>query len=348
MQQELIGHLSDGRAIHAYALSNAQGLEARISTYGGTLLSLLVPDQQGQMADVVLGFDDPLAYLGDHPKFGTLVGRYANRIAQGRFTLDGQTYQLACTDGPHHLHGGVEGFDRKLWSAETVSLPEGQSLRLSYLSPDGEEGYPGNLQVAATFTLTESNVLQIAYEATTDQPTVLNLTHHGYFNLRGKGDVRTHELQLMATHYHPVDQTGLPTGEIAPVKGTAFDFRESKALKVGLDSDDPQVRLRKGFDHNFVLPRKDEPLAQAIAMVCDPRSGRTMEVYTTQPGVQLYTANFLTDTPGKGGQVYQPYAALCLETQHYPDAPNQPEAPSPVLRPGETYQHAVAYRFSTL
>lgn len=346
MQQELLGHLPDGSAIHAYTLTNARGMQARISDYGGTLLSLRVPDRHGRLTDVVLGFDDPMAYLGDHPKFGTLIGRYGNRIAQGRFTLDGQTYQLACTDGPHHLHGGMEGFDRKLWTAETISTPRGESLQLRYLSPDGEEGYPGNLHVSVRFTLTENNALRIAYQATTDQATVVNLTHHSYFNLSGAGDVRKHELQIKAGYYHPVDKTGLPTGEITSVVDTVFDFRESRALGTGLDSDDAQIKLRQGYDHNFVLSHGDEPLAEAIALVRDPRSGRQMEVFTTQPGLQLYTANFLSDTPGKGGEIYQPYAALCLETQHYPDAPNQPEAPSTVLRPGETYQHAVVYRFS--
>lgn len=349
MEQRIFGHLADGRPVHLFTLTNARGVQAQLTNWGGTLVSLRVPDKQGQMGDVVLGFDELAPYLGDHPKFGTLIGRFGNRIAHGRFTLDGHRYQLACTDGPHHLHGGVEGFDRKLWQAEPVAAPEGEALRFSYISPNGEEGYPGTLEVGVTVHLTDQSSLLIAYEATTDQPTVVNLTHHSYFNLSGRGDVRDHQVQVLASHYHPVDATGLPTGEQAPVQGTAFDLRELTPLRAGLDGDDPQVKLRQGYDHNFVLDhRGDQLLQQCVALVRDPQSGRQLQVFTTQPGMQLYTANFLSDTPGKGGQVYQPHSALCLETQHFPDAPNQPDAPSTVLRPGERYQHAVVYRFGTM
>jgi aldose 1-epimerase len=344
MQQETFGHLPDGRPALLFTLRNEHGCTAQITNYGGTLVSLLIPDRYGQHTDVVLGFDRFEDYLGDHPNFGTLIGRYGNRIGYGRFELDGQPYSLARTDGPHHLHGGAEGFDRKLWEAEDASTPRNDALRLRYLSPDGEEGYPGNLSVAVTFSLLPDNSLRIDYQATTDAPTVVNLTHHAYFNLKGEGTIHDHELQLIPTHFTPVDADGLPTGELRSVRGTPMDFLHTRKVGTFLEADDQQIRSRRGYDHNFAIDQWRGHLVY-VARVYEPSSGRIMEVHTTQPGLQLYTSNFLTGITGKGGQAYQPYQALCLEAQHYPDAPNQPHFPSTVLRPGEIYQHSVLYQF---
>ena len=343
MQKEAFGTLPDGRPVSLFTLENQQGIKARISDYGGTLVSLMVPDRYGKLNDVVLGFDEFEPYLGPHPCFGTLIGRFGNRVGHGRFSLDGTEYVLATNNGPHHLHGGRQGFDKKLWQAEDVSLGDTDALKLSYLSPDGEEGYPGNLSVEATFSLGPENGLRIDYHATTDMPTVVNLTHHAYFNLRGEGDIRDHELQLMCSQYTPVDESGLPTGKIASVKGTPLDFQHGH--KIGDRLDHPDLKGRQGFDHNFVVDKWDGSEA-FIARVYEPESGRVMEVRTTQPGVQLYTSNFLSNVVGKDGVIYQPYQALCLETQHFPDSPNQPGFPSTVLRPGESYRHSVLYSFA--
>ena len=316
---------------------------ARFTDFGGTLVSLEVPDATGRRADVVLGLPQAADWLGPHPALNTLIGRYGNRIAHGRFTLDGHTYPLARNLGDHHLHGGPGGFNRVLWAGELTGSPEQPSLRLRYTSPAGEEGYPGTLAVTVTFSLVGLS-LRIDYAATTDAPTVLNLTHHGYFNLAGQGDILDHELRIDAEAITEVDANLIPTGRLRPVAGTPFDFRQPQRIGARLHADDPLLRYGSGYDHNYVLSPAEG--LRAVAWVRDPRSGRQMEVLTTEPGVQLYTANHLRDLPGRDGVIYQPHAALCLETQHFPDSPNQPAFPSTVLRPGETFQSTTVYRFA--
>ena len=329
-----------------YTLRNAGGLEAEILTYGGTLRALRAPGRDGQMADIVLGFDDLEGSLGPHPYLGSLIGRYANRIRAGRFSLGGATYTLAVNNGPNHLHGGPGGFHRVLWEAQPLDAPDGPSLTLAYSSPDGEEGYPGRLSVVVSYTLTDRNDLRIDYEARADRETVVNLTNHAYFNLAGEGTIHGHELQLAASRFLPIDETSIPLGELRSVVGTPFDFRRPALIGPRLEADDPQIRLAQGFDHCYVIDKTPGELAFA-ARVVEPESGRTLEVYTTQPGVQLYTGNFLTaegTIVGKGGRAYPQYGALCLETQHFPDSPNQPQFPSTVLRPGEHYRQTTVYR----
>jgi aldose 1-epimerase len=341
---QTFGTLPSGEDVPIYTLRNAHGVEARISAYGATLVSLRVPDRDGNLADVILGFDSLEGYLGDHPYFGAVVGRYGNRIASGKFTLDGQEYTLATNNGANSLHGGNRGFDKVLWTGGM----EGDRLTLTYVSPDGEEGYPGTLTATVIYSLTEDNALQIDYEATSDQPTVVNLTNHAYFNLAdaGASTILDHQMMLNADAFTPVDEGLIPTGEIRPVEGTPFDFREPTAIGARIDADDEQIRFGGGYDHNFVLNRTTEGLALA-ARVYEPTTGREMEVVTTEPGVQFYTGNFLDGTiTGKGGVIYQHRSGFCLETQHYPDSPNQTDFPSTVLRPGATYQSTTLYRFS--
>ena len=349
------GTLPDGTGVELYTLKNANGMEVRITNFGAIVTSLKVPDRDGKFADVVLGFDTLEGYLQDQPYFGATIGRYANRIGKAAFELDGKTYTLAANDGANSLHGGRKGFDKVVWRADTFDQPGAAGVVLTYTSPDGEEGYPGALDVRVTYTLTDNNELAIDYRATTDQPTVLNLTHHGYFNLGGHdaGDILQHELTLNAERYTPIDATLIPTGELASVAGTPFDFRSKTAIGARIDADDPQIEFGKGYDHNFVLNRAaaatgagSEGLVLA-ARVEHPKSGRTMEVRTTEPGLQLYTGNFLDGTlTGKSGRVYQYRGALCLETQHFPDSPNKPKFPSTTLRPGEEFNSRTVYRFS--
>lgn len=334
------------REAEAYTLTNAGGLEAEILTYGGTLRALRAPGRDGRLADIVLGFDDLAGYLGAHPYFGSLIGRFGNRIKEGRFSLDGRAYSLAVNNGPNHLHGGPGGFHRATWQAQPLAAPDGPSLTLAYSSPDGEEGYPGALSVVVAYTLTDANDLRIDYEARCDRPTVLNLTNHAYFNLAGEGTILGHELQLAASRFLPIDATSIPLGELRQVAGTPFDFRQPAQIGPRLGADDEQLRLVKGFDHCYVLDKAPGELGFA-GTVADPESGRTLEVYTTQPGVQLYTGNFLEDEGtivGKGGRPYPRYGALCLETQHFPDSPNQPQFPSTTLGPGERYRQTTVYR----
>jgi aldose 1-epimerase len=329
-------------ALEVCTLRNSAGMEARTLAWGATLIGLTAPDASGRMTDVTLGFDDPARYLQPHPFFGSIAGRYANRIALGRFMLDGKTYTLATNNGPNHLHGGKRGFDKRVWKAE----PRGPgSVRYSYTSPDGEEGYPGSVELSVTYTLTDKKQLQIDYEATTDKPTVLNLTNHAYWNLAGRGDVRAHELRLNASRYTVVDAGLIPTGEIRPVQGTPLDFTTSKPIGRDLAAFQAQGQPG-GFDHNFVIDSARPGELTLAAEVRDPASGRTMRVLTTEPGVQLYTANHLRDLPGRGGAVYGPQAGLCLETQHYPDSPNHPDFPSTTLRPGKTFRSTTVYEFS--
>jgi aldose 1-epimerase len=340
---------SAGATVEVYTLTNAQGVAARICTYGGTLVGLHAPDRAGQLADVVLGFDALEPYLGDseqNPYFGALIGRYANRIARGAFTLDGVPYQLACNNGPNHLHGGPQGFHRAVWRAEPRD-GDAPSLVLRHTSADGDEGYPGTLDVRVAYTLTQQNVLQIDYTATTSKATIINLTNHAYFNLAGGGDILGHELYLAASRFLPVDSTLIPTGELRAVAGTPMDFMQPRAIGGRIGASDEQLqRASEGYDHCFVLDAGGGQLALA-ARAHEPRSGRVLEVHTTQPGLQFYSGNFLDGSiHGKHGARYQKYAAFCLETQHFPDGPNQPHFPSTLLQPGETYRQTTLYQFA--
>ncbi len=345
--RQAFGEIPNGTTIEQYTLTNTHGVEARIITYGGIVTALRVPDRAGKLDDVVLGFDTLAPYLDDHPYFGSLIGRYGNRIARGRFELDGVTYSLATNNGPNHLHGGPNGFHRAVWTAEEHESTEEPRLELRYLSRDGEEGYPGNLSVTVVYSLTHRNELRIEYTATTDQATIVNLTNHSYFNLRGEGNILDHELELAASRFIPTDATSIPTGELRPVHGTPMDFTTPTPVGAHITADDEQIRNGQGYDHTWVLDKDTNALGLA-ARLFDPASGRAMEVYTTEPGVQFYSGNQLdASLTGKGGQVYAKHAALCLETQHFPDSPNQPEFPSTVLRPGETYRQTTIYQFAT-
>jgi aldose 1-epimerase len=346
--KELFGTLPDGRKVGLYLLTNENGMQTSITTFGGILTSLAAPDRKGRLADVVLGFDGLDGYLASHPYFGTIIGRYGNRIANGTFDLDGQIYTLARNNDENHLHGGVSGFDKALWAAQSLSTPEGPRLRLTHVSADGEEGYPGRLDVTVDYTLTHENELRIEYRATTDKPTHVNLTNHSYFNLAGAGggEILDHEVMINADHFTPVDDGLIPTGEIRGVEGTPMDFREPVAIGARIDDGDEQLQIGSGYDHNFVLNRADGELSFA-ARVFEPTSGRVMEILTREPGVQFYTANFLDGSViGKGGTAYGRRCAFCLETQHFPDSPNRPEFPTTVLRPGEVYETTTVYRFS--
>lgn len=346
MEHKPFGQTAEGEKVDLYTLTNPNGMEAAISTYGGIVVSLKTPDRSGKLGDVVLGFDDLKGYLGASPYFGALVGRYGNRIAKGKFSLDGVEYTLAKNNGENSLHGGLRGFDKRVWTAKEVS-PE--SLELSYFSKDGEEGYPGNLSATVTYTLTDNNELKIDYSATTDKDTVLNLTNHSYFNLagEGEGDILGEMVMINADRFTPTDSGLIPTGELRSVEGTPFDFRKPHAIGERINSTDEQIVMAKGYDQNFVLNRTGNGLELA-ARVTDPKTGRVMEVLTTQPGLQFYSSNFLDGTiHGKGGKVYGPRAAFCMETQHFPDSPNHPSFPSTELKPGERYQTTTMYRFLT-
>ena len=339
------GKMPDGTQVEIFTLTNASGVEVRAITYGAIITSLRVPDRSGQLADVVLGFDALEGYLKGHPYFGCIVGRYGNRIAKGQFTLDGKTYKLAVNNPPNHLHGGNVGFDKFVWTAEAV---KGQNaVAFSRTSPDGEEGYPGTLKVRVTYTLTDKNELLVDYQATADKATPVNLTQHTYFNLAGagSGDILGHVMTLDADRYTPVDETLIPTGELAPVSDTPFDFRKGAPIGARIDADHPQIKNGKGYDHNFVLNRKGSGLQRA-ARVLEPKSGRTLEVRTTEPGVQFYTGNFLDGTiKGKAGRVYNHRNGFCLETQHFPDSPNKPAFPSTILKPGQEYKTRTVFTF---
>ena len=343
------GKTSDGQAVDLYVLTNKNGAELSITNYGGAVVSLKVPDRNGKLADVVLGYDNVDGYVNDKSYFGAIVGRYGNRIAHAQFVLDGKSYTLAKNNGENSLHGGIKGFNKALWTAKTASAKVGQSLELSYISKDGEEGFPGNLKVSVIYTWTDTNALMIEYSATSDKPTVVNLTNHAYFNLagQGSGDILGHLLTIQADKFTPVDAALIPTGELRDVAGTPFDFRKSAAIGAHIDQDEAQLKLGGGYDHNFALRRSGGAGESLAARVLEPTTGRVMEVWTTEPGVQFYTGNFLDGkTPGKGGLTYPRRSAFCLETQHYPDSPNQPKFPSVVLKPGELYHTITKYLFS--
>ena len=349
VQKTRFGETPDGQQVDLYTLTNAGGVKVTIMNYGATVVSIEVPDRNDNIADVTLGYDTLEGYFSaNNPYFGAIVGRYGNRIGKGKFTLDDAEYQLAVNNGENHLHGGLKGFDKVVWDAEGVQSGDGPGVKLSYLSKDGEEGYPGNLSCTVTYTLTDENELKIEYAAETDKATVLNLTNHSYFNLQGQGtgEILNHQLTLNADRYTPVDDGLIPTGELASVENTPMDFTTPTAI--GARSEQVGGGANPtGYDHNYVLNSSDGSLALA-ATVYDATTGRVMEVYTTHPGVQFYSGNFLDGTvTGKDGMVYQKHYALCLETQRFPDSPNQPDFPSVVLRPGEKYQSVTVYKFST-
>ncbi|HSB27146.1 MAG TPA: aldose epimerase family protein [Pyrinomonadaceae bacterium] len=340
---------ADGQSVDLYTLTNRNGMEARITNYGGIVVSLTAPDRNNRWADIVLGLNDLDSYLKGHPYFGALIGRYGNRIAKGRFTLNGVEYKLAVNNGENHLHGGLKGFDKVVWTAQSMRTKLGPALSLTYLSKDGEEGYPGNLKVKVVYTLTNNNELRIDYTASTDKDTVINLTHHSYFNLAGEGngDILSHVLKLNASRFIPTDAGSIPTGEIRNVQGTPFDFRKPTAIGARINQDDEQIKFGGGYDHNWVIDGRAGVLRQA-ATAFEPTSGRVMDVWTTEPGIQFYTGNFLDGTlTGKSGKPYPRRSGFCLETQHYPDSPNQPKFPTTTLRKGTVYRSTTIYRFSS-
>lgn len=340
---------ANGEDIDLYTLTNRNGMQAKIMNYGGIVVSLKVPDRNRKFDDVVLGFNDLDTYLKGHPSFGAAIGRFANRIAKGRFTLNGVEYTLAINNGENHLHGGIRGFDDVVWSAQEMKTPAGPAVRMTYFSKDGEEGYPGNLRVTMVYTLTNRNELRIDYTATTDKDTVINLTHHSYFNLAGEGngDILTHRLKLNAARFTPTDAGSIPTGELRSVAGTPFNFLTATPIGARIAQNDQQLKFGNGYDHNFVINGRMGMLRQA-AVVTEQMTGRVMEVWTTEPGVQLYTGNFLDGSlVGKSGKAYHRRYGFCLETQHYPDSPNKPNFPTTVLRKGATFRSTTIYRFST-
>ncbi len=340
---------ADGQSVDLYTLRNVHGVEAKITNYGGILVSLKVPDRNGKFDDVVLGFNDLDTYLKGHPYFGALIGRYGNRIAKGRFTLNSVEYKLAVNNGENSLHGGVKGFDKVVWTGKEMKTKAGPAVVLTYLSKDGEEGYPGNLNVRVVYTLTNNNELKIDYSATTDKDTVTNLTHHSYFNLAGEGngDILSHLVTINANRFVPTDAGSIPTGELRKVTGTPFDFLTAHAIGERINQDEEQLKLGNGYDHTWVINGRPGTLRLA-ATAYESTSGRTMQVWTTEPGVQFYTGNFLDGTlTGKSGKIYQRRFGFCFETQHYPDSPNHPSFPTTTLKKGATYRSTTIYRFGS-
>ncbi len=339
------GKTAEGEEVALYTLTNSKGMRATVTNYGARVVSLMTPDRTGAMGDVVLGFDSLDGYLKENPFFGAIVGRYGNRIAKGHFKLDGVEYKLAVNNGANSLHGGLRGFDKHVWTGKQ----DGAKLELTYVSRDGEEGYPGTMSTTVVYTVTDDNELRIDYTLTTDKATVHNVTNHSYFNLAGagEGDVLGHQLVIYADKFTPVDEGLIPTGELKPVEKTPFDFRQAHAIGERIETADQQIKYGKGYDHNFVLNGAMGSLHPAVK-VTEPKSGRVMEVSTTEPGVQFYTGNFLDGTiTGKGGKVYKQRYAFCLETQHFPDSPNHPDFPTTTIKPGEKYQSTTVYKFGT-
>ncbi|HWF87600.1 MAG TPA: aldose epimerase family protein [Pyrinomonadaceae bacterium] len=343
------GKTPDGQQIDLYTLRNAHGVEAKIMNYGAIVTSLKVPDRNGKFDDVVLGFSDFDSYLKNDPYFGAIVGRYGNRIAKGRFTLNGVEYKLATNNGENHLHGGIKGFDKVVWTAHQLTTKAGPAVALTYLSKDGEEGYPGNLTANVVYTLTNNDELKIDYTVTTDKDTVHNLTHHSYFNLAGEGngDILNHVVTINANRFVPTDAGSIPTGELKSVAGTPFDFLKPMAIGARINQDDEQLKFGNGYDHTWVINGRPGVMRFA-ATAYDATSGRVMQVWTTEPGVQFYTGNFLDGTKtGKSGKAYERRNGFCFETQHYPDSPNHPSFPTTTLKKGQTYKSTTIYRFST-
>lgn len=345
MTRSAFGRLDDGTAIEAYTLRNANGVSVKAITYGGIIVALETPDRDGRLGDIVLGHDSLAGYLDASPYIGAIVGRYANRIAGAQFTLDGSTYTLAVNNGPNHLHGGERGFDKVVWTAEPFERADSAGVTLRHTSRDGEEGYPGTLTATVIYTLTADNTLVIDYHATADAPTPVNLSQHSYFNLAGGGDILGHRLTLRARRYTPVDATLIPTGELADVAGTPFDFTEPHAIGERIAAEHQQLAFGGGYDHNFVLDPGEGDLVHAAA-VLEPVTGRTLDIYTGEPGIQFYSGNFLDGSiVGKGGRAYGRRAGFCLETQHFPDSPNQPAFPSTILRSGQEYRSRTVWVF---
>ena len=347
VQRAPFGTTAAGQPVEELTFSNAHGITVKAITYGGIITSLETPDRSGNLADIVLGFDSLPPYETQSPYFGAIIGRYGNRIAHGQFTIDGQAYQLPTNDGPNSLHGGDKGFDKVVWNAEPFEHETDRGVIFTYSSPDGEMGYPGTLQATVTYTLTDDDELIFDYHATTDKATPVNLTQHSYFNLSGagNGDILGEEMMINASSFTPVDATLIPTGEIRSVEGTPFDFRTPTAIGARIDAADEQIARGPGYDHNYVLDRTGAGL-QLAARVTDPASGRTLEIRTTEPGIQFYSGNFLDGTiTGKGGRVYEHRSGFCLETQHYPDSPNEPSFPSTILRPGDEYRSRTVLAF---
>ncbi len=343
------GQTADGKTVELYTLKNANGAEAKIMTYGGIVQSLSVPDKNGKLGDVVLGYDNLQGYIDKTPYFGALIGRYGNRIGGAKFTLEGKTYTLATNNGPNSLHGGLVGFDKVVWTARPMETSQGPALILTYVSKDGEEGFPGNLEVVALYTLTDNNELKVEFTAKTDKPTVANLTHHSYFNLagQGNGDILGHVVYINADKTTPVDSGLIPTGEFADVTGTPFDFRKPMTIGARINDSDTVLQYGPGYDHNWVVNKPFGKLGLQ-ARVEEPTSGRVMEVWSDEPGLQFYAGNFLDGTiKGKGGVAYQIHTGFCMEPQHYPDSPNKPNFPTTELKPGQTYHNVIVYKFST-
>ena len=348
IKRSVFGKMPDGQEVHLYTLTNGNGMQVAITDFGARIVSILAPDRNGKMADVVLGFDNLPDYMKYNTYFGALVGRYANRIGDAKFMLDGKVYHLPVNNGPNSLHGGIKGFDKRFWT--TTEIPGDEpSLEMTYFSKDGEEGYPGNMHVKVVYTLMKDNALKIDYSATTDKDTVINLTNHSYFNLAGEGNgnILKQVLWINSDEITPVNATQIPTGKIMKVDGTPFDFRTPTAIGARINEDNEQLKIGKGYDINYILNRKT-PGLELAARAYDPDSGRELEVYTTEPGIQFYSGNFLDGSvPGKGGKTFGPRSAFCLETQHYPDSPNQPQFPTTELKPGETFHQVTVFKFTT-
>lgn len=350
MHKESFGKTPDGQAVDLYTLRNKNGMEVAITNYGADIVRLKVPDRHGSIADVVLGYDNLEGYIRDKAYFGATIGRYGNRIAHGKFTLNGHVYNLPKNDGDNTLHGGTSGFNKRVWKVKDVSTPGAAALEMSYLSKDGDEGFPGNLSVTVRFTLADDNSLKIEYAATTDKDTVVNLTNHSYFNLagQGQGNILGQQLMLRASRFTPINAGLIPTGQILSVKGTPLDFTKSTAIGARINDNYEQLKLAHGYDHNFVLDAKAARKPALAARAYDPGSGRVLEIWTTQPGVQFYSGNFLDGTvAGKGGVKYPFRSGFCLETQHFPDSPNQPKFPSTELKAGRWFRSTTIYKFST-